>query len=323
MEALPGSEARTHKVLLGVLAAAVLGTSAYGFYSWSREHRRSQELEASNQALSSTLRQTQNEMQTVANRLDALAAAQAASQSAAHNSQPAEVNRPQPASPHAAAHRAQPVRIMPAPEDPRWREVQSKLADQDKAIAGTRQDVARTRDDLQGELSATRDNLQGKLDTTRDDLNGSIARSHDEIVALQKRGERNYIEFTLDKSKKLTRVGPLNLSLRKTNVKHRYYDLVMVVDDQQLEKKHVNLFEPVMLTLEDRPQPVELVVNQIDGNRVKGYVSEPKYRKSELVTSAAPAPAPAPAPSVTTTPTTSVTTATTAPAADGKTLQRR
>ncbi|MBS1856484.1 MAG: hypothetical protein JST11_14040 [Acidobacteria bacterium] len=300
---------------------ALLGAAAYGFYGRNQEHRRSQQLEASNQTLTATLRQTQNEMQTVSNRLDALAA-----QTAAANTREAEVKRrPEPRSipVHAVVRRPEPARITPPPEDPRWREMQAKLADQDKAIAGTRQDVSRTRDDLQGELNATRDNLEGKLDSTRDDLGGSIARSHDEIVALQKRGERNYIEFTLDKSKQLTRVGPLNLSLRKTNVKHRYYDLVMVVDDQQLEKKHVNLFEPVMLTLDDRPQPVELVVNEIDGNHVKGYVSEPKYRKSELAASTASAPAPAPQRPVTTTPTTSVTTAATAPPTDGKSLQRR
>ena len=54
------------------------------------------------------------------------------------------------------------------------------------------------------------------------------------------------------------------------------------MDDRQLEKKHVNLYEPLMFTLADRPQPVELVVNQINKDQVKGYVSEPKYKKSEL-----------------------------------------
>ncbi len=305
MEVLP-------KAILGVLGAALLGTSAYGFYNWNQEHRRTQQLEASNQALTTTLRQTQNEMQTVSNRLDALAAESAAT---AREAEERSRAASRPAVTHATARRVETARQTPPPEDPRWREMQTRLAGQDKAIQGTRDEVAHTRDDLQGELSATRDNLQGKLDSDRDDLNGSIARSHDEIVALQKRGERNYTEFTLDKSKRLTRVGPLNLSLRKTNVKHRYYDLVMVVDDQQLEKKHVNLFEPVMLTLDDRPQPVELVVTEIAGNQVKGYVSEPKYRKSQLAAASAPAPAPAPAPvaarPVATTPTTSMTTAAT------------
>ena len=51
-----------------------------------------------------------------------------------------------------------------------------------------------------------------------------------------------------------------------------------------LEKKNVSLYEPVYLTLSDRPQPMEVVVNQISKNEIRGYVSQPKYRKSELVT---------------------------------------
>jgi hypothetical protein len=61
----------------------------------------------------------------------------------------------------------------------------------------------------------------------------------------------------------------------------------MVVDDVHLEKKNVNIFEPVYLTLSDRPQPVEVVVNHVGKNEVRGYVSQPKYKKSELVSDAA------------------------------------
>jgi len=119
-----------------------------------------------------------------------------------------------------------------------------------------------------------------------------LPRPHDELALLQKRGERNYYEFQIDKSKQFHAEGPLSLSLRRVNVKQGYYDVVLVVDDRQLEKKHVNLYEPLMFTLADRPQPVELVVNQINKNQVKGYVSEPKYKKSDLA-AASPGIAPA------------------------------
>ncbi len=109
-------------------------------------------------------------------------------------------------------------------------------------------------------------------------------------MVLQKRGERNYYEFHLDKSKTFQRVGPVSVSLRKVNLKHKNYNLALMVDDNQLDKKNVNLFEPVWITLPDRPQPVELVVNQVGKDQITGYVSEPKYRKSELSASAAPAP---------------------------------
>jgi hypothetical protein len=69
-----------------------------------------------------------------------------------------------------------------------------------------------------------------------------------------------------------------------------------MVDDFKLDKKNINLYEPVWITLTDRPQPVELVVNRVSKDQVTGYLSESKYKKSELSASAAalaakPAPA--------------------------------
>jgi hypothetical protein len=113
------------------------------------------------------------------------------------------------------------------------------------------------------------------------------------VVALQRRGERNIYEFKLTKSKDLHRVGPLSVSLRSTSTRHKTYDLAMVVDDNSLNKKHVNLYEPVWITLTDRAQPVQLVVNHVGKDEIEGYVSEPKYRNSELSAKAEPMPKPA------------------------------
>ena len=63
----------------------------------------------------------------------------------------------------------------------------------------------------------------------------------------------------------------------------------MMVDDNQLQKKGVNLYEPVWINLADRPQPLELVVNEISKNEIKGYLSEPKYKKADLDASTPPA----------------------------------
>ena len=81
--------------------------------------------------------------------------------------------------------------------------------------------------------------------------------------------------------------------MRKVNTKRKSYDLAMFVDDNQMQKKSINLFEPIWINLDDRPQPVQLVVNQIGKDQIQGYISEPKYKKSELgdMVSAAPAPA--------------------------------
>jgi len=60
------------------------------------------------------------------------------------------------------------------------------------------------------------------------------------------------------------------------------------VDDHELSKKKVDLYEPIWLHQGDMPQPVQVVVNRIDKDHIHGYVSAPKYRESELASFAPP-----------------------------------
>jgi hypothetical protein len=160
-------------------------------------------------------------------------------------------------------------------KDPRWGEMDAKLAAQQKQIDGTQSDIAKAREDLEGSLGST-----------RDELNGAIAKTHDEVAELRKRGERNYYEFSLNKSSQFERTGPVSLSLRKANVKRKYFDIALIVDDQKVEKKHVNLYEPLWVSVPGHPEPVQVVVNSITKDNVKGYLSESKYKKSELASGA-------------------------------------
>jgi hypothetical protein len=243
-----------------VLVILLLGMSAYSLAGLVDERRHTQELTASNEFLVESVRHLQNQLQSVSEKLTVITVQPTA---------PLRTPRVQerlPLRPTASAPKA-----TRTADDARWRQMQMKLADQQKEINTTREEASHARQELQNDLNST-----------RAELNGSIAKTHDELAVLQKRGERNYYEFQIDKSKQFHTEGPLSLSLRKVNVKQGYYDLVLVVDDRQLETKHMNLYEPLMFTLSERPQPVELVVNQINKNQVKGYVSEPRYKKSEL-----------------------------------------
>ena len=49
--------------------------------------------------------------------------------------------------------------------------------------------------------------------------------------------------------------------------------------------KHVKLHEPVRITLSNPSRRLELVVTRIDKTQIQGYLSELKYRKSELTAS--------------------------------------
>lgn len=175
------------------------------------------------------------------------------------------VSASKPAAPKRAATKRR------AATDKRYAQLKAQLDDQQKQLKDTQDQVAKNRADLEGSISST-----------RDELNGSIAKTHDELVALERRGERSYFEFDLSKSKQYQRVGPLTLSLRKADAKHKNYDLAMIVDDNELNKKKVNLYEPIWIHTENGGQPLQVVVNRIDKNLVHGYVSAPKYKASEL-----------------------------------------
>lgn len=257
---------------LPLLMLVLFCAAAFSLVDVVRERRQTQDLASQNLALKTSLTQVQSQLASVT---DKLAALSTTFQSAPTAAPAPPSNKPRPT----AAARVVVRRSAAgnAADDKRWKQVQDKLSDQEKAIASTRREVDQTRQDL-----------EGKLNSSHDELNGSIARTHDELVALEKRGERNFYEFQLDKSKQFQRVGPISLSLRKVNTKHRSYDMTMLVEDQQLQKKGVNQFEPVLITVPDRPQPLELVVNEVHKNQIKGYLSEPKYKKSELASSTSP-----------------------------------
>jgi outer membrane murein-binding lipoprotein Lpp len=260
---------------LAVLALFVVGGVSLAYVS--RERRQLNDLNATNQSLSSSVAQLKTEMQVMAEKL-----------SQPPPPPPARIVSESPSSPG-----SRPRTVARATVDPRFRQMQARLATQEKELGSRREDLTKTRDDLQGKLDSTRDDLSGSLASTKDELNSSIGRTHDDVVALQKRGERNYYEFQLTKSKEFKRVGPLSLSLRKANTKRKSYDLALFVDDNQMQKKSINLFEPIWINLDDRPQPVQLVVNQISKDQIQGYISEPKYKKSELGDTASATPPPA------------------------------
>ena len=264
---------------LGLAVLALFVVAGISLAYVSRERRQLNDLTAANQSLSSSITQLKAQMQSMSEKLNQPAAAPPARIVAQTAPRFGSQSRP----------------VSRVAVDPRYTQMQKRLANQEKELSSTREDLNKTRDDLQGKLDSTRDELSGSLASTRDELSGSIGRTHEDVVALQKRGERNYYEFQLSKSKEFKRIGPLSLSLRKVNTKRKSYDLGLFVDDNQMQKKSINLFEPIWINLDDRPQPVQVVVNQIGKDQIQGYISEPKYKKAELgeTVSATPAAPPA------------------------------
>jgi uncharacterized coiled-coil protein SlyX len=240
-----------------------------------RQRRHAKELDSKNAELSTSLGQTRSQLEALTAKLSAMSTPPAAEPAPP----PAKPARTRTVARPRSARRDTPAR-RPA-EDPRWSEIQTKLAEQQKHIAAT-----------EFELEKTRTDLAARLDSARDELGGSIARNHEELVTLEKRGERSYYEFDLAKSKEFHHVGPLSVSLRKADTKRQYCDLRVLVDDIELTQKHVNLYEPIQLYPAGYAQVLELVINKIDKNQARGYISAPKYKAAELAaeTTAAPGP---------------------------------
>jgi len=231
------------------VAAVVIGATGVGYAV--HEHHAAQNLAVQNQQVTAELNATNSELASLTAKVNALATRPEAPPPAVPTAAP-------PAGKISPAHRVLKPHVSAA--DRRLSKLQSQLDAQGKEIEATRGDLA----------------------NARTELTGSIAHTHDELVVLQKRGERNYFEFDIQKSKQFQHEGPFGVRLKKANTKHQYADLELMVDDRDLSQKHVNLYQPVMFYTPDTPEAVEVVINDITKDHIHGYVSAPKYRQSEL-----------------------------------------
>jgi DNA repair exonuclease SbcCD ATPase subunit len=149
--------------------------------------------------------------------------------------------------------------------------VSSDVASVKTDVGGVKTDVATTRSDL----DATKAQMQS-MKGDEGVMSGLIATNHDQLEVLKHKGDRTYVEFTLQKGAKPTLLSPIKLKLEKVDVKHARFNLVVSSDDHDIEKKDKNLDEPVQFYSGKDPVLFELVVNNIDKNKVSGYLSMPK-----------------------------------------------
>jgi chromosome segregation ATPase len=153
-------------------------------------------------------------------------------------------------------------------------------------VKGVRTDLDTTRNDLnstRSDLSSTRADLNAtreEVANSRRDLGSMIARNSTELADLRRKGERDYIEFDIPKDKKFQRVGDVMVQLKKTDVKKQKYEVVINADDSSIQKKDRTANEPVTFLVGRDRLRYELVVNYVDKDRIRGYVSSPKDKVS-------------------------------------------
>jgi hypothetical protein len=240
---VPSAPAPAVRVWGSITLLLILLAVAAG-YAW-HEHDAVQRLATQNRGATSSLDAARAQVADLTARLNDMTERSAAQPvKAATSSRPSPIRR-------AVSRRT---------NDPVWKEIHDQLAREQKQIDAGRVELASTRTELQG----------------------SIARTHDELVLLERKAERNYYEFDIDKNGQFQRKGPVGIRLRKANTKHQYADLELMVDDVKLSQKHVNLYQPVVFYGADSKQPAELVINTIAKNHIHGYVSGPKYEGGEV-----------------------------------------
>ena len=159
-------------------------------------------------------------------------------------------------------------------------------------VGGAKKDLETTKSDLEA--------TKGKLERSMGDMNvmsGLIAHNRDDLEELRRRGDRNYYEFTLQRTKNAQRVGPVQISLNRTDPKKSKYTITVIADDKTIEKRDKTSGEPVQFYVKgsSRMAPYEIVVFDVGKNQITGYLATPKD-------SGTPAPAAAPAPSASATP---------------------
>jgi len=145
-------------------------------------------------------------------------------------------------------------------------------------IAGVRTDVGGVKTDVastKADLEATK----AKLQSTIGDLgmqSGLIATTRSDLEVLKHKGDRNYYEFTLLKGAKPQAVSTVSLQLKKADVKKGKFTMNVTADDKTIEKKDRNIAEPIQFYSGRDHLLFELVVWNVDKNKVTGYLSTPK-----------------------------------------------
>jgi len=154
---------------------------------------------------------------------------------------------------------------------------QAETAQQDTsnkigAVSGEVKNVRLDLDAAKTDLAAN----HKEIGDVRDSLSQQIAHNSSELADLRRRGERDYFEFDIRKSKDFERVADVKLQLKKADKKRQKYDVALMLDDNKIEKKdHVANELVTFLVGRDRLR-YELVVNYVDKDRIRGYISTPK-----------------------------------------------
>lgn len=155
----------------------------------------------------------------------------------------------------------------------------AQKADQQQ-VGSLTQDVTTAKTNL-AQTQKTMNTLASDLGMARSHLGTLIATNHQDIAALQKLGQRDYYEFTLDQNQKKTVAG-VALTLKHTSTGHHTYNVDMFYNDMKVTRKNLAIDQPIFFAPHYIHSFYEMVVYQVASRKVVGYISTPKGALQEM-----------------------------------------
>jgi hypothetical protein len=107
-----------------------------------------------------------------------------------------------------------------------------------------------------------------------------VARTHEELLALERKGERTYVEFSLARTGKFHPVGPVQIGVWRTDAKHASVQASILLNQHRIDFKRLKVNERISIPTAPS-QTLDLVVNGVTRDQITGYVSEPKNGDSQ------------------------------------------
>jgi len=155
----------------------------------------------------------------------------------------------------------------------------------DSKVSAVSSDVGNVKTDVttvKADIASTQSNLEKatadlkRMNGDMGVMSGLIATNGKDLAALRELGERNYVEFDINKKQADQRIGNVTLKLKAADPKRNRFTLEVLADDKRVEKKDRTINEPVQVYVSGNRQPYEIVVNQVKKDDIVGYLSTPK-----------------------------------------------
>ena len=190
----------------------------------------------------------------------------------------------------AEAHADQLAKQLQAEEAKLQQQMSGQINEVNQSVTAANAKIADVSTDV-GTVKSQAAMTQSQLEKTIADLksvtgdlgvqSGLVATNGHELQALKLRGERNYIDIKLGKTKVPQRFGDITLKLESADPKHNKYSVTLMADDKSTQKKDKSVNEPVQFyTSKGGHTPYELVINQVTKTGIVGYLSTPKDTSS-------------------------------------------